>query len=841
MKFTAPKSLPQRSDYLSAFLNAIFPDLKQLGFTNTGYGFTKACDYAARSLHLGGEPSEQIFLDEDSDLFRFIYAIGKYSEMTLGIKQNLLQNRNYNRYSDTLYTFCDETNGSLRGWLKQANDSKGINKSFETAVFLTYLLLTRKECKQSATTFFENSLHYAGITDIDEPLKQALFDFAWSKEEHYTKIDGRPFKELNNRAVIMFGITTFTLLECFGSNNPDKNTSVFQKYYQQIEALLQDEIMVTEGLWCAQNMLFQNNRFIDPRSIIMTRKPLIEDLFIFPRFAQNSLPSDAPTLSIKNAKKSKRSLIMAKTGLGKSAYLQMITLCMLSQNLDSDDETRKTMEEFGRNLQVPEGVYVISIPAKMFSSCYRDDRYREWTNDLVTLYFNSMWHLSQGSNFFSNQTPNLQEEQTENSSSAMLRINAAFTQHLQKKAREGKLLVILDSFDEISTGKMRVAYLKALAAFHDKYCFFLNNTDVGAHVIISSREMSPKTMNDLAQSLDIDLLKDTYTILPLSLDQQKELVNKWSKIRFNEQTYVDKMISEITTNHFYQDFSVNPYMLSVLYYNLGLNLAIITQKYIQYLVDRLLRNNRTGDQVEVVLHNIVKILQVIASDTVLSGNPIIYRQRLDRYLRREIDRSELTNEEVDEHIDRLHEILIAEIGLIVPADGNDSDYQFINDQIRFEFAAKGLKEALDDDEKASKFRELNLQSIKDIQEYTGLLVPLLCNINLKNVQLSELLVSDLVLREFSEENDDKILLTAMVDLLLNRYGSSIITVEVAGSSDAVFIHRAQRVLVIRLLSSKNFKPTANERVRIRNSPAYRNNSNWLCDCLNKTLENSDFP
>jgi hypothetical protein len=836
MKFSLPTSLPLRSEFLQRFLNDIFPDIERLGYTNTGYGYTKACQLAALSLGLIDDSAGDIELSEDSNMFRFMYALGEYYEHNLGLMPILLKNRNYQRYSESLHTFCDETNGSLRGWLRHSNTSNKINKSFDTAVFLGYLILSRPESSSKVGQFFEYCLNTVGITDIDPPVYQALLRFNWTISDTFNKIEGRSFRKLTNRSVIAFGATILTILEYMGTYDPDKDQNGFQEIHQFITELFVDEIKVADGLLQAQTSLLNNIRYFDPRSIPITSKLHLEDIFVVPRFMNNGSQATSPFHLLRDAKKSKRLLVMARTGLGKSAYIQMSSLCMLHSSKCVETDRSTAILNLAKELNVPEDMYIISVPAKMFSACYKEDRYRDWTNDFVTLFFNCMWTLSNGNNFFSNQVAQLQDYEPHSSSSANFKMTDAFLDYVGYLARKGKLVLILDSFDEISTGKMRQAYLKSLAAFYDKYCFFLNATDVGAHVIVSSRELSPKTMVALTQSLEIDLQANSYTIQYLQTDQQRELIYKWNRFRGRSEQDSQKLLQQITTNRYYQDFSLNPYMLSVVCYDYGHEPSYIIEKYIKFLSERLLRNNRTGDQIEMVLMNIVKILQTMAAESVISGNPIIPRQKLDRSLRHEIDKTDLSPGDIDDYIERLHEILTAEVGLIVPAEGNDTDYQFINDQIRYEFAANGIQRTLSDDEKRKWYRETVFPSIANVGDYVNLIVHLLCNIKTEEVELAEQLVTDLVLTEFANSSEDKTLLTGMIDLLLSRYGSNIITPKSPGVLVKRLVHRAQKILIMRLLASKNFCPSDQEKQEIKESPAYLNNKEWLKSELKLTLD-----
>ena len=52
MKYSIPEQMPSRSDFLTMLFDAIFPDLKALNCTKTGYGYTSACEQAARETGL---------------------------------------------------------------------------------------------------------------------------------------------------------------------------------------------------------------------------------------------------------------------------------------------------------------------------------------------------------------------------------------------------------------------------------------------------------------------------------------------------------------------------------------------------------------------------------------------------------------------------------------------------------------------------------------------------------------------------------------------------------------------------------------------------------------------
>lgn len=855
MKVCIPETIPSRSEFLTKLLDAIFPDLEEKNFARTGYGYTAACDYACKELGLSkGDLDEDDLLVEDSKIFRLMYELNASYETIFNKKAAILFStaekyylktsisltsgekncRAYECYSKSLYTFCDQTSGSIKGWLKPASESSRLNKSFEIATFFTYLLLMRPECKETRRAFLDYCFSVMGATDFEESVKFELYNFNWEDIHQTGTIDGRTFNRLTNRPIIVLGTIVLTILELLGNYAPEKDADRIEAFYSLLKELFKEEFTTARATVAAERALFNSLRFFEPRSIQTAKKLYPQDFFVMPVFTNENTEVANPLSEITNASKSKRLLIMAKTGLGKSAYLQMATLCMLEEKFASDVEDG--LKQFAKKLNVPHDTYVLSIPAKMFSFCFRDERYRDWTNDFIALYFNFMWKIVSGYNCFSTQTSQRITGLFEKTQNEDFEVTEALYNYIQELARRGKLILLLDSFDEISSGNMRNAYLKSVAAFYDQYCCYPEANDTGAHVIISSREMSPKTMKNLEHALEIGHEREIYGISLLNREQREELISKWNRFANIPENESKTIMNQIEENHYYLDYSVNPYMLSVVCFYFGHDLGSITQRYISFLVDRMMKNNRTADPViQDVLMNISKILQDIAGETITEGSAHFSRQKLDRYLSRFIDKGELTEEEFENYIERLHETFITEVGLIVPADGNDLDYQFINNQIRYELAAKGIQRVLTDDEKTSVYRELIFPSITNVEEYVGLLVPLLCDINLENVKLAEQLVSDLAMYDFKNEKENQVLTTTMMDLLLNRYGGSIITASNPGIKDRMYVRRAQRILLMRLFSSSAFRPSQIEKISILSSPAYTANINWVAEPLRNEL------
>lgn len=836
MKFSIPEQMPSRRDFLAMFIDAIFPDLKALNFTKTGYGYTSACELAAKETGLLPKELEDNRLEEDSNIFRLLYEMAQNSEAIFNKTPNLIEDKAYVHYSETLFSFCDQASGSLKNWLKQTGGNNRVNKSFDAALFFSFLLLSRKACVSNRKPFFEKCLEYVGITEIEEAVSYKLFNFDWEELGNQGIIGEKTFTRLANNASILLGTVALVIFEMIGTYSVERDQAKLKKLHIMFAQLFEKDIQASNAIERAELAFFNSNKWFDPRSIQTVKKLYPQDFFVLPEFEIGGRKNVMPLSLIKTASKSSRLLIVAKTGLGKSAFLQMASLCMLSERYGTG-EKNADVKTIAEQINAPKDMFVISVPARMFSFCYKDERYREWTTDFVSLFFNCMWKLSEGYNFYSPQSSprfiaTREALQVEDDT-----ISEELTDYIQELARSGKLLLILDSFDEISSGEMRSAYLKALASFFDKYCCYPEAKEIGAHVIVSSREMSPETMTSLEHALEMEPNSNRFGICPLNAKQRKELILKWNRFSKIPDEESREVLNQIEDNHYYLDYSVNPYMLSVVCFYFGLDLGSITQRVINTLVDKVLTNNRSADPViQDVLMNIVKILQYVAGETVTNGNPHFSRQKLDKYLRKLIDKTDLTEEDIEAYIDRLHEIFVTEVGLIVPADGADSDYQFINSQIRFELAAKGIQRALENDEKAAVYREVIFPSITNIEEYVGLLVPLLCDIDLENVQLAELLVSDLAMYDFKTEADESVLIRTMLDLLLNRYGSNITTAATPGDKDAIFVRRAQRMLLMRILTSKNFKATETEKEELAHSPAFRTNATWFSDIVASLIQ-----
>ena len=842
MKFNIPEQMPTRYEFASELFGAVFPDLEALGYQRTGYGYANACRHAVDELGLLVDDVE-FRLTEDTDLFRLIYEISKSNETLFKKLPALIKDCEYETYvsSQAVNSFL-VTDGILKTWVAEKtkdNYTNRVNNPFEASLFFSYLLFSRSVCEESRKAFFKKCLGYVGITDIEETLECKLYNFDWKElgKENGAEINKKCFTRLENKAIVLCSAVILAVFTMLGDYSKDKYAAEFEKLYAMFKSTFEGDVAAKNSMERAEREFYKKIKFFEPRSIQTTKKLYPQDLFVLPVFNLNGVECELPLSDLSGASNSKRLMVVAKTGMGKSAFLQMVSLSMLYKKYGENEKSLDALQKIAGKLKTPDDMFIISVPARMFSYCFVDDRYKAWTNDFVKLFFNCMWRLS-SVDFYSTSALEKVISEDEIRPTASNLVNDQFIECVKDYARRGKLLLILDSFDEISSGDMRNAYLKAVSSFYDNYCRYHENGEVGAHVIMSSREMSPETMSELERRLMIDPASNRYGICALNQSQRGELIRNWNRTKGIDFEETEEMISQIEKNHYFLDYSVNPYMLSVVCFYFGFDLGDITQRYINTLSDKIRGSVKTDDTIITnVLMDLVKILQDLAGETVTTGKSHFSRRDLNRYLNRAMNKNELSEEDIAEYIEILHEIFVTGVGLIVPADGSDSDYQFINDQIRFELAAKGIQRALDNDEKAIAYRDVILPSINNADEYVGLLIPLICDINLENVKLAEILVSDLVMYDFAGDHaNEEILIRAMLDLLLNRYGSNIATSARPGRNDTKYVRRAQRMLMMRVLTSRCLNLSDDEKAELAETPAYKENREWFSDNVSSLLQ-----
>ncbi len=797
MRIDTSAALPARNVFFSKLVETVFPDIEENGYNRNGYGYSRMCAVGAEETGLTGGKgfarSQQVIsgLEKMSSRYKAVNA-------SLGLKP-------VTGAEDGVIVFTSSDNHTLTNYLKPGRGAT-VRLPFETAVFFSWLLLKRKGLEKERREFVSWLLETAGMHDIQPLLLDDMCRFNWS--------------ELGNEGTTgdkAFELLAYLLLSIMADLGTEKTVYV-EKARKAVHRLYQEELDALAAMLRTQIRLLESNQQFEPRSIQTSRSDLkLQDVYVDPVFSRENGEAGTPFSGIWTSPSGCRRMIVAKTGMGKSAYLQMQTLKEL-QWLNNDGP--KQIEKF-----------VISIPARMFSYCsrIREGIYRKWTGNFTTLFFNCMIRFSENINFYSPQT--LMGDMSDSSGNPVFfHETKSLRRYLGILAQRGKLLLILDSFDELPQGEIRTGYLRAMAKFSDDYCLCPVAGEVGAHVITASREMSERTMGEIRHSLSIRP-EDVYRIEPMGTEQQKMLIERWSAFRHTSEEEIRAIYSEMENNHFYRDYSSNPYMLSVICFYFGKQLHEITRGFIGQLLDRT-KNSASGTNeiIEDVLSSLESILEETAGITILRKDKKITSSQLDTLIARRIDSTELSKEDLEEYIRRLHEIFVMGVGLIVPADGRDRDYQFINDRILYELAARGFKKELSTREPRELdefYRDKLLPSQESADAYTGMLVPLICSYGLENVQLTSQMIVDLTMWDYRNAGDDEKLLEAMVDLLLGRYSDNLCTAEDPGYWEKSYVRKAQRALLMRLCTAEHLKLTDGEKEALKNSAAFGAAGAWI--------------
>lgn len=851
MKFTAPKRLPDKSEFVTGLLLACYPELTQkTDEVPSAADYIARTEAAIRELNIPCNCEESAVcngiesLDLDSELFRLFFEANNASEKILGQTTDFISGNLYKTFGRTLDRYIVTERNIFRSW------TDGGGQLFQTSkiidlIFFLYILLTRTACRETRADFFCECLEYAGITDLTPAERQILLNFdaegysipgfkypdtkKSGKNADNSSItnDEKYFTRKSNTSKNIFSAVIITLTFLVGRYN--KNTTAYEKYfdslYDFVRANFKGYSAAIEMFDAAERFLFTCVKYFEPRSIQIAGTNLYpQNNFVMPRFSKPGTgePAVSPFAAVAAAEKSTRILIEAKTGLGKSLYLQTATLGMLQKHCDLPVEDKNELDRISKEIGIPEDAYVISVPARMFTYCFTRLKYKEWTHNLLTLFLNSMWKLPV--NFFSQQYQMVYTKDMLPCDTSNFEITDELRKYVHGLAQTGKLVVLLDSFDEIPES-IRPYYNKTVADFIDTYC----GDGVGAHIIAASRSMSQETMLSLTQHLSIPA-GNIYGIDSLKSEQKAELIRAWAK--FFPQNNPEEIIAEINRNHYFTEFSENPYMLSLLCAYNGKELGhIISDNLVPTLLDKMIGNHRNDPPViQAVLEDMSGILLVIAIRMLMNGKETIERSTIASYIRSYIDKTDRSDDEISKITRTVLDILVVDVGLIVPADGKDRAYQFINSRLLFEFAAKGLIAQLERADRYEQTLDNIFSKIKDIKTLAGLIVPVVCLADTEKINIARDCLNELVLRDCEgDAQKDGIVINALLDLLLNKYGNSIANAATTGSSDRNAIESLQRLLLMRLFASKNFNPTAEEKAEIAASPVYLNNKSWLAD------------
>ncbi len=583
-------------------------------------------------------------------------------------------------------------------WL--AGTTNSFREVDKNANRFAYLLLRNSELDmEDFKVCYRNWLSHLGITDIGEELFEAMTTFDWTKAQEVSMEcakgkDPLRVSVVKDKAILFFFLVMFSIFSLIGKN-VETNKKYLERLYGAFEVLFKDEIKhqesvekhivrIDESIRFSQKALFECIKTFEPRSISSDDVLLPEDYYIPAEFTCAGTGSSSPIASFSTSQTSCRRLIYAKTGSGKSMYMQMVALCMLNSSLGKeegalplDENRKKNIDRLAGDLGTPEDCLVISIPAKMYSFLYNSGNAAIMNQDFVELFFYAMWRSSSKYNFYSLQ--NFESEVPRAAGDSSWVYDEMMKSRIDSYARQGKLILLLDSFDEVGQGDMRDKYLASIGKFCDRYCKYSDDNCIGAHILMTTRQMSDETMDRVKSHLGIyGKPQSLYTISPLSDNAKRRMIADWYN---GEDRSPEEVFDYFRKNHFYSAYSVNPYMLSVACnsYDKGENLGDITKKFIDTLIERM-RANHAGEDytVEGVFSEVKDILKEVAAYDVIKHRKVIDKDVIRGQIRGKMS-VEIDADEVEGILDRLLEIFITEAGIIVPADGDDSAYQFINE------------------------------------------------------------------------------------------------------------------------------------------------------------------
>ena len=815
MSQTILTAFPTRIVFVRNLLRAVFPDSDGKSY------YAQDCADASEALTQNNDLG--VLFRKDDRFAALTYASNEYVRRVMGDSHTNLtiSEKNGCCFQVSINNLTQSDSGTIKEWLKTKNSKSRINNGLDYALFFTYLLLTSEKCAKTRKPFLLYCLQILDVNDVPETLQLQLDSVDWHTDGHVEAGD-RSFGCLTCMTVRLAALLIPTVF-CLLGRVEEKYVQAFRV---ELDNLLRQERLVQKGFEAAQDALCRSNIYFDPRSSETTESTLFpQDFFVIPRFMNANGKEVSPVASIRKGAPGSRVLIMGKTGLGKSLFMQMLTLGCLVEKY-KPEHLQKT-EPFTNLLQSPTDMAVLSVSARLFSVCYSDPRYKDWTQDLVTLFFQGMWQLSAGYNFYSTQT-----SQRLFDNQATLPKSYQMTEELRNYvktlAHQGRLLLLLDSFDEISSGNMREDYFSAVRRFYDEF--------IGAHIIVCTREMSENTMRSLKNALQMHDQNNSFYLCELNRDQRNSLICKWSNYK---KISPDTLIKQIDENHFYDHYAANPYMLSVVCFNWDKEISQIPKDIIQYLLDRMVSIRIAFDESEknadmrMIMANLLQMVQNnvlynLAVKMIMEGLHVIDRRYLMDFLKENLKFHNLEPDEVNFYCERIHEILVTESGLLVFADGNDDCYQFINPQILYEMAAKGFYESLMSGTEVDKGQGVLSEKDTTVEDYVGVMVPLICACH-DSLPLSEQLISILSLRSYGTQNENELLTRAMMDLVLYRYGANLSTSRTIGEKKRPILWRSQRLLMMRILTSDAFHPTRSEWEKLMSSQAFRMVESFISD------------
>lgn len=600
---------------------------------------------------------------------------------------------------------------------------------------------------------------------------------------------------------------TYLLLHCSGARNRSKQ---FVGLAERSILPILEHAQIFDALARIWLKDIENFR---PRTQQLAEAVSMEDIYVAPRFRRYEAEDtedccNEPAAQIKNDV-STCTVIVSPTGMGKTMYMNMAARCFGQRYLAPSPE----ISGIAARMHAVDDMYMLYVPAYMFSFCYQDqsEELREWTKDLVELYLRAMLGLSNRTNFDQRLTRDAEQPVAVTLRGDKEENICELKKYIRALAGCGKLLLLADSFDEIVQDEMRTAYLSALDRFKTEYGE--GNGRVGAHIIVTTREMSPDTMTALAAAIRINLDgPKAVRLLPLEREQQEELIRNWAAGLHNPEILGN--LAQLD-NHYFVDLCRNPYMLSMMCSSPGTTLInaadTIIENILKIRVERGVQ--QTGNDIlrhVLQARNVIKIMQEIALETVRNASPVFTRAYLADLCREEIRRCSAGGaaqrnepEALRANTEKVVSFFVTNAGLIVPAERKDKDFQFINELIRYTLAVSAIfSEPLEPHQTRADICLKHLHEIGNDTVYLSLAIPMISRAE-RDVPTSRALIQDLALREYTNET---LAVSALIDIVLKRYGLNITNTKLKPNlQNRADYFAADYLIIMRLLSSPVFK------------------------------------
>ncbi len=775
MKYTFSKPCPTLSEAIRFIYKMCIPNIDN----PTSHRYV----HEMSSRLLNSDLSTTEFKKDEDLVWNYVSILQKYDK-----PKNTIE-----RSPTSMDPFIEGDNNNVDNWFDGSTSKMQDSTLYRATGYYTLCLIKYADCLQYIKGFYSKT----GIIEaVDE-----LFDLT-------TLLD------CNEELVLL---VTYLFL------GASKGEAWFNKKLEILEKFSTERLVTFNAAMAAEKSWLNDVNCFHPRSIAKVGKILsMQDFYVHPEFETNAVTCDDPITKLHDTDTSIKNLIVSQTGMGKSMYMRMISICLGRKWLDKN----QIIEELSETLQIPNDIYAIYIPAYMFSYCFQNEEFKAWTSDFVELYFNCMFQLSASINFDKHED----REKKIVSSNDNYCVTEPLLKYIKELAKKGKLILIADSFDEIVAGDMRTSYLKALKKYRKDYCSFPR--EVGSHVFITSRDMSSHTMEELTSNIGIRLeSNNVYRIKPMSSQQQKELILNWDRAFGNG---IRDNIGNLN-NHYFLELSANPYMLSFICNASGAKINVVTDKLISailYYRTKSAANMLENDSLQSFFNSkqIKEVLQDLALHTVQLSKSNFPMELLSEHFMASVSDLELTDSELDFCYETMISLFTTSVGLIVPADNEDDQFQFISDQIRYELAASKIFNQIA--KRGATYDAIQeclsfLSKLRNDKEYIGMVVPLICKAE-RNAILSERIIHHLCLRDFDKENDE-LVDQALMDLLLERYGLNISCSKPNPRNMTEYEHivNADRLIILRLFSSPSFSPTSLEKTGIHNSNAFLASSGFL--------------